>query len=105
MKVQLVIAIAFAALAIPARAAEAPSPPARPEHIEEAQWVPLGETFGFVITDDLKMITTTDKSGKRSEIAHKAPPPVTGYFVIRREGIWCRANVENLPISSLLPER
>ena len=86
-------------------AQETAKPSARPDNVGESNWVPLSETFGFVITKDFKAPTGVRKDGKPERLTPANPPPVTGYFVIRREGVWCRANVENPGTFTLLPQQ
>src|SRR4051794_22695924 len=75
-----------------ASAADAPRPAARPPGVNESKWVAITETFGFVITRDVRTVNEPVTGEKRTPSTRE--PTVTGYFAVRREGIWCRANLE-----------
>ena len=86
--------IAFATLALTSFAAD-PPPATRPSGVDEAHWVALSETFGFVVTKDSPVVHRFDsKTGKRITFVPKYVPSVTGFFAVRRDGVWCRVNIE-----------
>jgi hypothetical protein len=76
----LVLAIAVIVCAVPyARGLGAPS---SPPGVSSSDWIPLGDTAGFVITDD-----------KASPGKARTPPgTVKGYFMVRRTNSWLRVD-------------
>lgn len=78
-----------------ASAADEPKPPTRPPGVDESRWVVLGETFGFVITRDARFPTVTDPvTGEKRKMPSTREPRVSGWFAVRREGVWCRVTLE-----------
>lgn len=53
--------------------------PATPPGISSAEWIPLGENFGFVVT---------------SSAAPHNPDTLTGYFIARRGSEWKKVDSE-----------
>lgn len=87
--------VALLATASAASAADAAKPEPRPSGVSEAQWVALSETFGFIVTKDVRLTTIVDPvTGEKKKIQTMRDPRVSGYFVVRREGVWCRVNVD-----------
>jgi hypothetical protein len=52
-----------------------------PPNIKASEWVPIGDTAGFVIT-------------RNAFSDAPAPDSVKGYFVVRRSGTWLRVDSE-----------
>ena len=63
--------------------------PASPPGVSANNWIPFGETAGFVITGN----GYDPKKGLKSE----NPNVVTGYFMIRRANIWVRIDSSPQP--------
>src|SRR4051812_46771051 len=95
MKSLQVAAFACLMLTSIASAADAPKPPVRPPGVDEARWVAINENFGFVISKDARFPTITDPvTGEKKKMPSTRESTVSGYFSVRREGVWCRINIE-----------
>jgi hypothetical protein len=67
--------------------------PASPPGISANNWIPFGETAGFVITGNGYDL----RNGLRSE----DPNVVRGYFMIRRANTWVR--IDSSPLAEAHP--
>lgn len=64
-----------------------------PPDVSTLSWIPLGDSFGFVIVTGVK----TAKPG------HPAPLALSGYFMVKRKNVWFRLTEEPLPGARGLP--
>ena len=70
-----------------------PKPSGPPDGVRESAWSPITPTFGFVITKDIRMATVEDKK-TGEKVKRIVSPRVSGYFVVLREGTWCRIDLD-----------
>jgi len=97
MKLARLITLTLFAVSSAAFSADEPKPATRPPGVEESNWIPITETYGLVITKDARPHTVvTGLDGVRREYPVK-PKSVMGYYVIRRDGNWCRIEIEPNP--------
>src|SRR4051794_25826316 len=74
---------------------EEPQLPVRPPGVQEAQWVPISDVLGIIITADPKPLTVRDpKTGEQRKLTSQSPLPVRGILAIRRDGTWHRLELE-----------
>jgi len=58
--------------------------PAPPPGVQESNWIPMGESAGFVIAKG--------REGFQSGAARRAPNTTKGYFMVRHAGTWLRVD-------------
>lgn len=87
LKISLFVLLCVSALG------EEPTPPVRPPGVREAQWVPISDVLGIIITVDREPLTIRDpKTGAERKAVSTLP--VRGIFAIRRNGTWHRLELE-----------
>ena len=58
-----------------------------PPDVAASNWLPLGDSFGFVIV----------KGGKTTKPKQPAQPALSGYFMVKRGDVWFRL-IEEWPL-------
>jgi hypothetical protein len=61
-----------------------------PPDVAISNWIPLGDSFGFVIV----------KAAKTAKSKQLAQPALSGYFMVKREDVWFRLS-EDWPLRVL----